>query len=120
MDGKSRADAGVAASLFHRAKGYSHDAVKIVADAKTGAEHIVPYTEHYPPDTTACIFWLKNRRKNDWRDGHDVDVKQEVKISIDRPERVTRDDWLRYREKELGALGAPARIRPTPRHASSG
>src|SRR3546814_4832909 len=21
----------------------------------------VPYIERYPPDTTACIFWLKNR-----------------------------------------------------------
>jgi hypothetical protein len=27
-----------------------------------------PYTEHYPPDTTAAIFWLKNRRRNEWRD----------------------------------------------------
>ena len=24
--------------------------------------------EHVPPDTTACIFWLKNRRKDEWRD----------------------------------------------------
>jgi hypothetical protein len=23
---------------------------------------------HYPPDTTACIFWLKNRRPDLWRD----------------------------------------------------
>jgi hypothetical protein len=67
-NGKDRADAVIAQSLFHRAKGYTHDAVKIVADAKTGAEHIVPFTEHYPPDTTACIFWLKNRQKENWRD----------------------------------------------------
>jgi hypothetical protein len=26
------------------------------------------YREHVPPDTTACIFWPKNRRKEDWRD----------------------------------------------------
>jgi hypothetical protein len=24
-----------------------------------------------PPDTTAAIFWLKNRRKNEWRDHHE-------------------------------------------------
>lgn len=66
--GKATADAEVAASLFHRAKGYSHDAVKIVADAKLGIEHIVPYREHYPPDTAAAIFWLKNRQKDKWRD----------------------------------------------------
>lgn len=66
--GKELADAEVADRLFKRATGYQHQAVKIVADAKTGAEHQVPYTEHYPPDTTACIFWLKNRRPDLWRD----------------------------------------------------
>src|SRR3546814_6922806 len=29
------------------------------------------YVEHYPPDTTAAIFWLKNRRKEQWRDKHE-------------------------------------------------
>ena len=66
--GKDEADDRVEKSLYRRALGYSHEAVKIFADPKTGAEQIVPYTEHYPPDTTACIFWLKNRRKADWRD----------------------------------------------------
>lgn len=66
--GKEEADARVAKSLYRRALGYSHRAVKIVADAKTGAEHTVPYTERYPPDTTAAIFWLKNRRPDLWRD----------------------------------------------------
>lgn len=66
--GKDSADGMVAKSLFRRALGYSHKAVKIVADAKTGAEHIVEYVERYPPDTVACIFWLKNRRPDLWRD----------------------------------------------------
>lgn len=72
--GKDIADAEVSSKLYHRAKGYSHNAVKIVADAKTGAEHIVPYVEHYPPDTAACIFWLKNRQRAKWRDK----VEQEI------------------------------------------
>lgn len=67
-DGKAIADAEVAEKLFRRATGYEHKAVKIVADAKTGAEHQVEYVERYPPDTTACIFWLKNRRPDLWRD----------------------------------------------------
>lgn len=66
--GKGLADAEVADKLFRRATGYEHKAVKIVADAKTGAEHQVQYTERYPPDTTAAIFWLKNRRPDLWRD----------------------------------------------------
>ena len=68
--GKAEADANVADSLYHRAMGYEHPAVKIVADAKTGAEHIVDYVERYPPDTVACIFWLKNRQPRYWRDRH--------------------------------------------------
>lgn len=72
--GKALADAEVASKLFHRATGYSHEAVKIVADAKTKEEHIVHYTEHYPPDTTAAIFWLKNRQRGKWRDK----VEQEI------------------------------------------
>ena len=67
-EGKEAADAEVAERLFRRATGYEHKAVKIVADAKTGAEHQVEYVERYPPDTTACIFWLKNRRPDLWRD----------------------------------------------------
>lgn len=67
-DGKEQADARVAESLYRRALGYEHEAVKIVADAKSGHEHIVPYVERYPPDTTAAIFWLKNRRPDVWRD----------------------------------------------------
>lgn len=71
--GREEADAKVSQRLYMRALGYSHEAVKIVADAKSGAEHIVPYTEHYPPDTTACIFWLKNRRPDRWRDKQDLE-----------------------------------------------
>jgi hypothetical protein len=69
-DGKDRADAMVAQSLYHRATGYSHQAVKIFADPKTGAEKIVKYTERYAPDATSAIFWLKNRQG--WRDKIDV------------------------------------------------
>lgn len=66
--GKEAADDRVERSLYARANGYTHDAVKIFMPA--GAEQPVyaPYREHVPPDTTACIFWLKNRRKGDWRD----------------------------------------------------
>jgi hypothetical protein len=33
-----------------------------------GKAVITPYVEHVPPDTTAAIFWLKNRRPQAWRD----------------------------------------------------
>lgn len=70
--GKESADARVERSLYQKAIGYSHEAVKIFADPKTGAEQIVPYTEHYAPDTTAAIFWLKNRKPAEWRDRQEL------------------------------------------------
>lgn len=73
-EGKELSDAEVADKLYTRAIGYTRPAVKIVADAKTGAQHIVPYLEHVPPDVTAQIFWLKNRRPDLWRDKHEHEV----------------------------------------------
>lgn len=64
--GKAEADERVERSLFAKATGYTFDSVKIFQDK--GSPVIVPYREHVPPDTTAAIFWLKNRRPDLWRD----------------------------------------------------
>lgn len=73
--GKLEADANVAKSLYHRALGYSHKAVKFATyEGKITDE--AEYTEHYPPDTAACMAWLKNRQPEVWRDK----VEHEVKI----------------------------------------
>ena len=60
--GRERADAEIGHSLYHRAKGYSHPAVKIFMPAGADEPVIVPYVEHYPPDTPAASLWLRNRR----------------------------------------------------------
>lgn len=69
--GKSTADDAVERSLYNRAIGYSYPSQKIMQNA--GAPVVVDYIEHAPPDTTACIFWLKNRRRDEWRDKHEID-----------------------------------------------
>lgn len=79
-EGKGLADAEVADKLYKRATGYEHAAVKIVANANSGQEHIVHYTERYPPDTTAAIFWLKNRRPDLWRDKTEQQLSGHVAI----------------------------------------
>jgi hypothetical protein len=80
-DWKSVADGEVEASLFHRAKGYSHPEDKIFND--NGAPLVVPTTKHYPPDSTAAIFWLKNRRPQDWRDRVEVEHSGSVVTEIE-------------------------------------
>ena len=63
---KEKADQMVEQSLFRRAMGYECDEV----DIKVVAGEVIqtPLRKIYPPDTTACIFWLKNRKPADWRD----------------------------------------------------
>lgn len=69
-EGKGDADTQVEQSLFSRAMGYSHPEVKLFLHEGKVIEHIVE--KHYPPDTTACIFWLKNRQPQKWRDRKEV------------------------------------------------
>lgn len=78
--GKEEADSKIAEALYHRAKGYRHPDCKIVADAKTGDEHIVEYTKHYPPDTAAAFIWLKNRAG--WRDKQDVEHSGDMQVNV--------------------------------------
>jgi len=69
--GKDVADDRVEQSLYQRAMGYSHPETDIrVVD---GSIVETPMIKHYAPDTTAAIFWLKNRRPAEWRDKHELD-----------------------------------------------
>lgn len=70
--GKAVADSEVASKLFHRATGYEHPEDDI--RAIEGKIVITPTVKHYPPDTTAAIFWLKNRQKERWRDKQDHEL----------------------------------------------
>jgi hypothetical protein len=64
----------VANSLYARATGYEHKAVKIFLREKDEKAVIVPYTEHYAPDTNAIRLWLTNRRRDQWKERQQVEV----------------------------------------------
>lgn len=84
--GKICADAEVAESLFHRAKGFSKKQVKIFQHEGESYEHA--YQEYYPPDTGAAMAWLKNRRPKAWRDKPadvTVNVNNDVKVDLSKP-----------------------------------
>ena len=70
---KEIADERVVRSLYQRATGFEHDAVKVSFD-KEGNPQYAPYREYVVPDTTAGIFWLKNRRSQEWRDKIDHEL----------------------------------------------
>jgi hypothetical protein len=90
----------VAESLYRRAIGYEHSAVKIFMPAGATEPVYAPYTEHYPPDTAASFIWLKNRRKQDWRDKSELVVTHddlsklsdaELAERLERTSRALRD-----------------------------
>lgn len=101
--GKDVANANVASRLYERAMGYSHPAVKIMQSEGTSFEHT--YTEHYPPDTAAAIFFLKNRRPDLWRDKqqheHSGPGGQPIQV-----EDMTADEIRRELEKRGALNGA--------------
>lgn len=89
--GKQTADTGVAKSLFKRAMGFKFDELTYEDILDTRVDHMgevtrVPVTKIKTvrkliiPDTTAQIFWLKNRRPDMWRDKQEHEHKGKIDI----------------------------------------
>jgi hypothetical protein len=81
---KAAADARVERSLFDRATGYRCEDTHF--SAYEGKVTATPYTRQYPPDPVSCIFWLKNRRPDLWRDR--IEAKMEVSTVAGVPAEV--------------------------------
>jgi len=77
--GKAIADNRVVRSLYERATGYSHpeDQINVIQ----GQIVITPTIKHYPPDTTACIYWTKNRMREEWMDKQDVNLTGKIDLT---------------------------------------
>lgn len=85
--GKTELDERVERSLYHRAVGYTFEAEEVFQFQ--GEIVRAKVEKHVPPDTTSMIFWLKNRKPEQWRDKIDMDVKGDQNITITR-EVITR------------------------------
>lgn len=81
--GKLKADAKVIKSLHKRALGYKHPEDKIFI--QEGSTIVVPTIKHYPPDTTAIIYWLSNRQPDKWKRNPegDGDKPKSIKVVFD-------------------------------------
>lgn len=78
--GKAECDDRVERSLYQRAIGYSHPDTHI--SNYQGVITETPIVKHHAPDTTAAIFWLKNRRKEDWRDRQDHEHTHSISTQL--------------------------------------
>lgn len=84
--GKDVVDAQVESALYRKAIGFRETIKKPIKTKKTvynmagkkmkESEEIIYVDEEIfiPPDTTAQIFWLKNRRPDQWRDKQNLEV----------------------------------------------
>ena len=88
--GKDEADGKVARSLYERACGIEKFETAIVKGEP------VTTLKYYPPDPTSIIFFLKNRRPNDWRDKKEVRHEGHIETTNVTPEE--RREYL----KQLG------------------
>jgi hypothetical protein len=75
--GKEIADDRVERSMYQKAVGYAfveQQAFRVKVPEGGEKVEVVDVERHAPADTTAGIFWLKNRRKDDWRDKVDHEL----------------------------------------------
>ncbi|HBC2031502.1 TPA: helix-turn-helix domain-containing protein [Clostridium perfringens] len=102
--GKEIVDIEVENALLKRALGYKYDEVtkELIEDKETGISELKVtkvVTKEVIPDTTAQIFWLKNRKPEEWRD------KKEVKHdgNINNPyENLTKEQLLKIADEYDG------------------
>ncbi len=84
--GNDVADEAVVSSLFKRAMGYDAEEtvteVKVSQDGSAQTTYVKKIKKHVPPDTTAAIFWLKNRRREEWNDKQDIGIESDEPIHI--------------------------------------
>lgn len=85
--GKEVVDREVENALLKRAMGYEYDEVtqEPVEDKETGEVQMrvtKRVTKQIVPDVTAQIFWLKNRKPEEFRDKRDVGFSGHVELPV--------------------------------------
>ena len=79
--GKEVIDYEVEQKLLKRAMGYNYVETKVTTDPE-GGETTSTTNKHVLPDTTAQIFWLKNRKPKEWRDKQEIDMSGDININV--------------------------------------
>jgi len=71
--GKEVVDRQVESALLKRALGYEYEEVKMIA-TESGGKRVEKTRKQVLPDVTAQIFWLKNRKPEEWRDRKETEI----------------------------------------------
>lgn len=79
-ESKDLVDSKVERSLFERATGYEFREDKVIGTGEN--ERKETFIKRYPPDSVACIFWLKNRQPTKWKDKQHVEHEGKIEGQI--------------------------------------
>lgn len=95
--GKTPVDVKVENSLLKRALGYEvEETVTEIYDVDgERRRHVKKIKKHIPGDTTAMIYWLKNRRPDKWRDRQEAQQSgavEKLDAILENMERVANAD----------------------------
>ena len=80
--GKEVIDRQVENALLKRALGYEFEEVK--KEESENGYKITRTIKQVVPDTTAQIFWLKNRKPVEWRDKREIETNKEELNKLDK------------------------------------
>jgi hypothetical protein len=82
-EGKQIVDIQVENTLFKRALGYDYTEQTVEESEKNGTTTRTIH-KHMPADVTAIIYWLKNRKRDVWKDNHDTFELEQERLELDR------------------------------------
>jgi hypothetical protein len=88
--GKDEADSMVVKSLFNRANGFHKEETEEIMYKGEIVE--LKRKKYYPPDVTACIYWLKNRQRDKWGDRKEDLLKDNLVPDIKIIYEPSKDD----------------------------
>ena len=76
--GKEIADLEVENAMFRSATGFAYDEKTFECSSDGEMIHTRTVSKQSLPNVTAQIFWLKNRKRDVWKDNHDrVEIERE-------------------------------------------
>ncbi|MDF2881524.1 MAG: hypothetical protein K0R54_2081 [Clostridiaceae bacterium] len=93
--GKEVIDLEVENALLKRALGYKYNEVTKERDSDGKLVVTKEVLKEVNPDTTAQIFWLKNRKPADWRDKKDIEQTGNMNINLNNPYKDLTPEELR-------------------------
>jgi hypothetical protein len=83
-EGKEVVDLQVENALFKSACGYDYQEV---TEEYNGLGELVSrkvFQKHQPPSNTAQIYWLKNRKRDVWKENHDKAEIERLRYQLDK------------------------------------